>query len=511
MSTPHAPQLYGHIIAEALQRHRSRVAFISGERQISYSETAAKVAGFAEQFHHLGIGPGSGIAALSPNIPEVWMAQAAAIMLGGRFTGLHLLGSLEDHIFLCSDSGASVLVVAEELAVHGRAIADRVPSIKKVIVLFEDTPSPSAEPALDLRIGPLDPDTVALLQYTGGTTGRPKGVLLSHRAMAHQVASLTAGWALPESPRYLAASPITHVALLPIVPTLLRGGTVVLLRSFNPQAWYDAVERHRVNYAFTVPTMLYALLDHARAGEFDTSSLRTIVYGASPMSPSRLEEAKKRFGEIFVQIYGQSENTAIATALRGDEHLPEQLASCGRAVVGTSVAVLDERGNPVGDGEVGELCVRSPAVMLGYHNRPEETAEALHAGWLHTGDLAFRDDRGFFYIVDRKKDMIISGGYNVYPREVEDALSSHPAVSSSAVIGVPDDKWGESVHAVVVLRDGHVPAAEELIGHVKRLKGSVSAPKSIEFAASLPLTPVGKIDKKALREPHWSSRTRQVN
>ncbi|WCT06031.1 AMP-binding protein [Rhodococcus qingshengii] len=516
-----SPHLYSSLITEALARYRSRDAFICGTRHVSYATTAAKVANYRDQLTALGFGSGSGMAALSPNIPELWMVQAAAITLGGRFTGLHLLGSLEDHVFVCSDSEASVLVVAEEFAAHGQAIADRVPTITQVIILSEDDtvhPAPSvpsgSQTAADSRsssAAELDEGTIALLQYTGGTTGRPKGVLLSQRAMSHQVLSLTAGWGLPETPRYLAASPITHVALLPIVPTLLRGGTVVLLRSFDPTAWFEAVATHRVNYAFTVPTMLYALLDDPRSRDHDTSSLQTIVYGASPMSPARLDEGRRRFGEIFVQIYGQSENGAIATVLRADDHQPEHLASCGRAVVGTEIAILDENGTPLDEEIVGELCVRSPAVMVGYHNRPEETAEALRGGWLHTGDVARRDARGFFYIVDRKKDMIISGGYNVYPREIEDALSTHPAVASAAVIGVPDDKWGEAVQAIVVLRAGHTPDAEEIRDHVRRLKGAVNTPKAIEFVGSLPLTPVGKIDKKILREPHWGNLARQVH
>jgi fatty-acyl-CoA synthase len=240
-----------------------------------------------------------------------------------------------------------------------------------------------------------------------------------------------------------------------------------------------------------------------------------VIYGASPMSPARLVEAMKRFGPVFMQLYAQSEAPNTVTVLRQRDHDPERfphrLASCGVPIVGNQVRLLDEAGDEVPVGEVGEIGVRGPLVMKGYWNKPEETARAFRNGWLYTGDLARRDDDGFIYIVDRSKDMIISGGFNVYPREIEDVLTTHPAVGAAAVIGVPDGKWGEAVKAVVVLKAGARVDPEALIALVRERKGTVYAPKSVEFADSLPVTGLGKPDKKALRARYWGGQQRSVH
>jgi fatty-acyl-CoA synthase len=260
--------------------------------------------------------------------------------------------------------------------------------------------------------------------------------------------------------------------------------------------------------------MIYVLLDHPKFDQYDLSSLQTIFYGASAISPTRLAEGIRRMGPIFFQFYGQAECPMTITVLRKEDHDPdnlERLASCGRPVPWLHVALLDDDGNVVPHGEPGEICVRGPLNMKGYLGKPEQTAEAFEHGWLHTGDVARADDEGFLYIVDRKKDMIITGGFNVYPREVEDVISTHPAVSAVAVIGVPDERWGESVKAVVVRRPGESVEAEELISLVKDAKGSVQAPKSVDFIDAIPLSALGKPDKKALRAQYWGDGSRQVN
>jgi len=329
------------------------------------------------------------------------------------------------------------------------------------------------------------------------------------------VLSLTASWGLPLEPRTLIATPITHAGGLPVLPTLLRGGTVVLQQSFKPAEWLAAVQRHRINYTLVIPTLLYALMDAGGIDAYDLSSLQTVVYGAAPMSPTRIAEAQRAFGPILLQGYGQTECVGMTTSLlpfeHDPEHRPELLSSCGRAVAGAEVEVLDDDGHRIAPGDVGEICVRSRSVMSGYWRRPEETAEALRGGWLHTGDMAYRDAGGFFHIVDRKKDMVISGGFNVYPKEIEDVLMADPAVSAAAVIGIPDAKWGEAVKAFVVARPGATVDVEALIAEVKRRKGSHHAPKSIEVVDHLPVTGVGKVDKKVLRAAYWAGSERSVN
>ena len=319
---------------------------------------------------------------------------------------------------------------------------------------------------------------------------------------------------MPHYPRYLAASPITHAAVLALLPTLVRGGTVILQQGFEPSAYLSAIAEHQVNYAFAVPTMIYELLRHLETADYDVSSLETLAYGAAPISPTRLVEARKRLGPVLLQGYAQTESAGVMMTLRQHEHdgaaLERLSGSCGRPAVGFVCAVLDSAGQELPDGEIGEICTRSPGVMSGYWKQPELTEQALAGGWLHTGDMGYRDENGYYYLVDRLKDMVISGGFNVYPKEVEDVLTSHPAVIAAAVIGVPHPKWGEEVTAYVVPRSGDVDVTE-LIALVRERKGPHSAPKAVHVVDDLPKTSVGKIDKKALRAVHWSGSGRQVN
>jgi len=290
---------------------------------------------------------------------------------------------------------------------------------------------------------------------------------------------------------------------------LLRGGTIVLHRTFDPALVLGEIAARRITTLFLVPTMVYLLLDVVSKRAFDTSSLKLILYGAAPMSPARLAEALEKFGSVFLQIYGQTECSPTVTALSPADHRePRHLLSCGRPLVAENFSIFDRLMLEVADGDVGEICVRGPTLMDGYWKRPGETA--LRDGWLHTGDLARRDADGFVYIVDREKDMIISGGFNVFPREIEDIVNAHPGVRLSTVVGVPDAKWGEVVHCLVVRANASSVTGEELTALVREKKGAVHAPKAIEFVDTLPLTALGKVDKKAVRARFWQGRERSV-
>ncbi len=317
---------------------------------------------------------------------------------------------------------------------------------------------------------------------------------------------------IPEAPQYLAIAAISHVRGQLILPTFLRGGTVHLLKRFDPTEVLETIVEERITMTLMVPTMIYKVLQMPLE-QYDLSSLELVVYAVSVIAPDRLAEAISRMGSIFSQVYAQTECTPIAVLRKSDHSLdePDTLQSCGFAVAVANVRVLDVSGQEQPRGTVGELCVRSPSVMQEYQGQPEMTAETLEGGWLHTGDLGYIDATGRIFIVDRKKDMIVSGGFNVYPREVEDALATHPAVNSSAVYGVPHAQWGEAVWASVVLRTGAHADAETLISHVRGLKGPLFAPKNIVFTEHLPTTPFGKVDKKALRAPHWEGRDRAVS
>ena len=508
-----------HLLVAALERSLDRPAVYLGDEILTGRQVRDEISRYAQAFAALGIGKGSAISVLSKNRPEVLFNSGAQMVSGCRTTPLHPLGSLEDHAYVIDDAEIETLVFDPGFADRAAALRARKPSLR----LLSFGPAPLGQDLLSLartfdacplRVADIGSEDVSGLNYTGGTTGKPKGVMGTYRSAGTMTAIQMAEWQWPDEVRYLVCTPLSHAGAAFFIPTLLRGGCIVVLPGFEPGAVLEAIEQYRITAMMLVPTMLYVLLDHPDLDKRDTSSLQTIYYGAAAMSPTRLREAIERFGPIFFQYYGQAECPMTVTVLRKEEHdlsRPERLASCGRPVPWLHVALLDDDGCRVARGTPGEICVRGPMVMQGYWKKPEQTEEAFRFGWLHTGDIATEDDEGFYTIVDRKKDMIVSGAFNVYPREVEDALATHPAVAQAAVIGVPDDKWGEAVKAVVVRRPGQEVDPAELIALVKEHKGPHYAPKSVDFADSIPLSPLGKPDKKALRAVYWQDAERQVN
>jgi fatty-acyl-CoA synthase len=353
---------------------------------------------------------------------------------------------------------------------------------------------------------PLQPQAagsdLGMVVYTGGTTGRPKGVMLTHGSLLTTVLMAASEWDWPSEMRVMAATPVSHAAGILVYPTMLKGGVFSMLSGFTSARFREFVAKERVTATFLVPTMIYRLLDETPEGE-DLGTLQTVLYGAAPISEARLREALRRFGPIFMQLYGQTEAPTCLTYLAKSQHDPDDpraLRSCGTPLAAVQIELLDERGGRVPRGARGEICVRGPLVMHGYWRRPEETAAALRGGWLHTGDVGEFDDRGRLHIVDRLKDLIISGGMNVYPSEVEQALASHPDVSAVAVCGVPDESWGEAVCAAVVRSADSTVDEAGLQQWVRDRKGPVFVPKRLRFVESLPLTLIGKVDRKLLRE-----------
>jgi fatty-acyl-CoA synthase len=318
-----------------------------------------------------------------------------------------------------------------------------------------------------------------------------------------------AEWEWPQAPKFMVCTPLSHAGAAFFAPTLIKGGSLFVLPRFDPAEVLRTIEEQRITATMLVPTMLYALMDHPDSLSRDLSSLETVYYGASAINPVRLREAIDRFGPIFAQYYGQSEAPMVISYLARADHVGDarRLASCGRPSAFLRTALLGEDGRPVPPGEPGEICVAGPLLAGGYWNLPDATAETFRDGWMHTGDVAREDEDGFWFIVDRTKDMIVTGGFNVFPREVEDVVAEHPAVAQVGVIGTPDEKWGEAVTAIVVLRDGHELTDEviaEIQASVKERKGAVQSPKQVIAADALPLTGLGKPDKKALRAQYWS-------
>jgi acyl-CoA synthetase (AMP-forming)/AMP-acid ligase II len=362
-------------------------------------------------------------------------------------------------------------------------------------------------------------EDIFIITSTGGTTGLPKGVMNSHRAAQTTFIQflLACTYRDGTKPVNLAAAPLTHTAGLLSLPCTAQGGTVVVLAKPDPVLLVQAVAKHRVTEFFLPPTVIYALLEAPGIEQVDFSSVRYLLYGAAPMSVEKLKKAIALWGPIMTESYGQSEAMGSIATLRADEHIvsgalasDEQLASVGRPNPLVRVEIMDEVGRILPRGETGEICVRGDLVMSGYYKDPEKTAETIIDGWLHTGDVGHLDTHGFLHLTDRKKDVIITGGFNVYPAMVEQVLWTHAAVQDCAVIGVPDDKWGEAVKAVVELNPNQSASAEELIALCKERLGSVMAPKTIDFIERLPRSAAGKVLKKDLRASYWQGRTSNI-
>ena len=508
------------IIADSIRRFGARPMISDDQKALTYAELGELIGRFGSLYRSIGLSKGDGVGLLTGNRVETWAAICAAAVFGLRFTPLHPLAGEEDHVHVIGDAELDVLFFdAEKFGARASIIKSRLPSLN----IFSFGASELAEDALAILEGlpPLDlidradPEDLVMLAYTGGTTGLSKGVMLPHRALSAMAITISAEWEWPEDIHYALMPPISHAAGVNIYPVMLRGGRVRLISGFDVSRFCEIVEAERVSATFLVPTLVNALIEaDSLIAQYDLSSLQLIIYGAAPMSPDRLAAAIRVLGPVFLQLYGQTEAPQVVTTLRKADHdlaRPERLGSCGRATTLTQIRLFDERMEEVSPGQPGELCVRGPLVCNGYWKQPEQTEALFRGGWLHTGDVAIQDEAGYFTIVDRIKDLIISGGFNIYPREVEDALMSHPDILSAGVIGIPDAKWGEAVKAFVVLRQGSKVTEGQLQAHVKALRGAPWSPKSIEFRSELPLTGVGKLDRKTLRHPYWKQASRSVS
>ena len=502
----------------ALARYPSRTAFSWPGGSLTYRGATDLIGRIQSVFMQLGLQPGARVALLSANRADSWCAGVAAQLARLSVTALHPLGSLDDQLFQLEDSEAQVLVVdADTFRDRGGDLTAKASGLKAVLTLGPASYGIDLLRAIEAAGSATarclaGPDDIATLNYTGGTTGKSKGALRTHREYSGFANAILADFEIPDTPSYLTVAPISHVAGTKVLPSLMRGGTVHMLKGFDPEAVFKTIARERINFTLLVPTMIYVMLDHPSLDKADLSSLELLLYGASAMSPSRLVEGIKRIGPVFSQLYGQTECYPVSVLRKADHDpkTPELFTSCGFPIAACQVKILDDNDQEVPTGEAGEICVRAPHVMAEYWKRPEQTAETLKSGWLHTGDIARADERGYMFILDRKKDMIVSGGFNIFPREIEDVLSQHADVAMVAVVGVPDDKWGEAVTAVVVARAGAKPNEEELINLVKAKKGSAHAPKHIKFVTALPMTGVGKVDKKVLKAGFWTGRDRMV-
>ncbi|TCK21971.1 class I adenylate-forming enzyme family protein [Pseudonocardia endophytica] len=477
----------------ALDRFGGRPAVRVGDAEVTYAELVAAANRLARKLIALGVAPGDPVALMMSNRIEWIVADQAIIRAGAAKVPVNTMLSEPEVAFILDDCGARVALADEPLASIARAFG-----VESVLVPGDE--GWQGEPAA----GP--PDVVvsgsdrALILYTGGTTGRQKGVVHDQAGLSLNLLAHVIEIGLQDDERILLSSPLPHSAGFLAQAGLLKGARVGIEPRFDADRMLELIERDAVTFLFLVPTMIYRLLDAADGTDVDVTSLRTILYGAAPITPERLTAGLDRFGPVFMQLYGQSEAPNFLTRLTREDHdpdRPDRLQSCGRAASMVDLAILDDDGAVLAPGGIGEVCARAPYVMTGYHGLPDKTAATVRDGWLHTGDIGVLDDDGYLRLLDRRHDMVISGGMNVYTGEVENVLSTCAGVDRVAVVGVPHPDWGEAVVAFVVAGDTFDAAATD--GRCRAELAAYKRPKAYELVETLPTTPFGKIDKKALR------------
>jgi len=510
---------------KALREKPQATAVVFGERRTSFARLHERVARVAAVLRGLGMAPGDRVAMLAMNSDHYVEYLFGTWWGGGAINPVNVRWSPQEIAYSLDDCDTRILLVDQFFAKQVASLRDLSRSLKTLIYVGEG-PAPegmlsfedllaAAQPVEDLR---RQRDDLAAVMYTGGTTGRPKGVMLTHSNL--YLNGLASAAAVPRAwqVQALVTAPFFHVAGCGLsLQMVLRMATQVVIPFYEEVAVLQAIAREQVTETFLVPTMVKRLIEHPRFAEFDLKSLRMVLYGAAPIDATLLGQAMAALpGVQFCQAYGMTELAPTIAVLLPEDHLPgpnqaKRLRSAGKSVPIAEISIRDPENNELPPGQVGEICARGPMVMQGYWNKPAETEAALRGGWMHTGDGGMMDEEGYLYVVDRIKDMIVSGGENVYSAEVENALAQLDGVSMSAVIGVPDEKWGERVHAVIVLRPGADLDEAAVIAHCKTLIAGYKCPRSVEFRTELPVSPAGKLQKFVLREPYWKDRVRKVN
>lgn len=497
----------------AVQRHPDAIATVCAGRVHTHAESVRRIARLAAALRELGVHDGARAAVLAFNSDRYLEFLAATLWAGGVVVPVNLRWSVAEIADSLIEVGARLLVVDDAFVGHAEDIRTRHSGLTHV-VHAGDGPTPDGLHAFEALIAAHQPvedarrsgTDLAGVFYTGGTTGRAKGVMLSHaNLLTSALGWLATGDLLGEDAVYLHAAPMFHVADIAFwTAVVVRGGRHVIIPGFEPVAVFAAVAEHRVTDLFLVPTMVQLVADHPRVGDYDLGSVERVAYAGSPMSGAVLDRAIKALpGARFASAYGMTELAPIATVLSPADHEdPVRRRSVGRAAPHAEVRVVSPDDVELARGHAGEVVVRGGHVMLGYWDRPTETAEALRGDWMHTGDGGFMDDDGYVHLTDRIKDMIITGGENVYSVEVENVLCQHPAVAAAAVIGVPDDVWGERVHAVVVPSAGRTVTLDELSGFCKQRIAGYKTPRSLQVVDTLPLSAAGKVLKRELRRTY---------
>lgn len=516
-------------LTQALHKGRREspyaAAVVCGSTRLDHRSFSDRVARLGAVLKQLGMAPGDRVGMMSLNSHRFVEYLFGTWWGGGVVNPINIRWNPKEVAYSLDDCDTRILLVDDLFAPMVPALRERSKSLRTV-VYCGDAAVPAGMVGYEALLADTRPtddaphgsDELAAIMYTGGTTGQPKGVMLSHGNLCINALGTVA--ALPrdlQNAVSIVAAPMFHVAGCgTAIQNMLRLIPMHVLPMFDEIAVLQTLQSARITEMFLVPTMIKRVIEHPRFAEFDLSSLRLLFYGAAPIDAALLEHAMRAMPKAdFAQVYGMTELSPVVTALPPHCHLPgpdrdRLLRSAGRPISIAEVRIVDEEDREVPTGQVGEIVARGPMVMKGYWNRPAETEAALRGGWMHTGDGGRMDEHGFLFVVDRMKDMIVSGGENVYSAEVENAIAQLPQVLMAAVIGVPDDRWGERVHAVIVRREGMALEADTVIAHCREQIATYKCPRSVEFRDALPLSAAGKLQKFQLREPFWSGRERRV-
>ena len=521
--------ILNRVLRRAVRYFPNNTATIFDGHRQTYRELGRRVQALSAALSARGIRRNDRIAIYLLNSSHFLETVYACFEIGAVIVPLNTRLAADELVFIINDAECKAFITDNLLQPLAAAFKNRLEGIEHFIAAGGGEAFTDYESLLSKHTHDLLPTTddnssdeeLAGLFYTSGTTGLPKGVMLSHRNLWMNALHTLATRAPEPNLNFLHAAPMFHLATFPAVINITtNGGTHTILQKFDLKAMLELIESAQVTSTVLVPTMINFLINHPDFHNHDLSSLRRITYGAAPMPVELLKRTMKLLPNVeFNQGYGQTESSPLLTSLHHEDHIPEgeerltrRLASCGRPVVGVEVEILKDDGNFAQPGEIGEVIARGPNVMMGYWKRPEETASTLRDGWLHTGDMAMTDEDGYIYLVDRKKDMIISGGENVYSTEVENVVYQHPAVREAAIIGVPDEKWGEAVTAIVTLKPDTDLTDRELMEFCAVRLADYKVPKRVEIrAGELPKSGTGKIMKKELREAYWQGHNRRVN
>ncbi len=501
-----------------------RVALIDGDIRITFSEFNQRVNCLAHVILDLGLSKGDRVAVLNQNEYHYIELYFACAKAGTPIVPLNFRSNSKELAYIINDSGAKLIFfgsnylhLVEETKAHTPGVTGLISVDQKIsgFLFYEDLIKDSnpAEPGVAV-----EEDDIVVLGYTGGTTGLPKGVMTTHRNLISSCFHAAIGQGLKPGNIFLNVPPLFHAGdAMGMFSFAFIGGANVILTGFSPEAVLKNIEQHQVTHVLLVPAMIFAILQYPRVSDFNLKSLECIIYGTAPMPLDPLKRAIQLLRCDFLQVYGTTETFVHMSVLLPEDHVlegtPEQIrriSSAGREVIGVEARIVDDDDREVPIGEVGEIIVRGHNVMKGYWKLPELTGETLRNGWYHTGDLGKMDEGRYIYIVDRKKDMIISGGENIYPKEIEDVLFQHPEVAEAAVVGIPDDYWGEAINALVVKKTGSSVTEADLFEHCKQNLASFKKPRSIEFVDALPRSAAGKVLKHEIRAQYWRNRDRKV-